>query len=351
MILEAISKLLDDGGKVDPVILCGINNVDNKYVAMLYSDTSSPANIIPYANLVKGFSNQRKFIATAKNIINSVENGIKKPEEALDEFIAKYYEGDVSRASGAFTFKSLDCMHLKPVDWLIKGFMESDSLIELFGAPESGKSLMAIDWALCVASGVDWLTHKVRPGVVFYIAGEGHNGLARRFKAWGIDRSVALKNLHFYTSERAASFCNKESAREVELAIASIIEDTGKKPRLVVIDTLARNFGGGNENSTEDMTKFVSHIDQHIRARFNTSVLLVHHTGHNASDRGRGSSSLKAAVDTEYRMKKDDVIHLTCTKMKDAEHPKPKAFKIKPVDLLIADEDSQPVNGVVLEET
>lgn len=101
------------------------------------------------------------------------------------------------------------------------------------------------------------------------------------------------------------------------------------------------------------MTLFIAHLDKYLRARFNATVLLVHHTGHGSSERGRGSSALKAAVDTEYSMIKNDagVINLSCTKMKDAPHPSPKSFQIKAVDLRIADEKGNPANGPVLIET
>ena len=49
---------------------------------------------------------------------------------------------------------------------------------------------------------------------------------------------------------------------------------------MIVIDTLARNFGAGNENSTEDMNRFVASIDRYLREEFGSAILLVHHTGH-----------------------------------------------------------------------
>jgi putative DNA primase/helicase len=89
------------------------------------------------------------------------------------------------------------------------------------------------------------------------------------------------------------------SAINVERAIGQVVQKDKIQPRIIIIDTLARNFGGGNENSTEDMSQFVAHIDKHLRDRFNATVLLVHHTGHGSAERGRGSRALKAAVDTD----------------------------------------------------
>lgn len=130
--------------------------------------------------------------------------------------------------------------------------------------------------------------------------------------------------------------------------------DKGIPPKLIIIDTLARNFGPGSENSTEDMSLFINHVDTHLRIKFHCTVLLVHHTGHGAVERGRGSSALKAAVDTEYCMSKNQqgtVINLSCTKNKDAPHAAPKSFAIAAIDLGIIDPKGHAANGPVLVET
>jgi hypothetical protein len=73
---------------------------------------------------------------------------------------------------------------IRPTDWLIHGFFESDSMSLLFGDPAAGKSFVAIDLAACIATGKDWHGHKTKQGAVIYIAGEGMNGISKRFKAW-----------------------------------------------------------------------------------------------------------------------------------------------------------------------
>ncbi|TXI80661.1 MAG: hypothetical protein E6Q39_02265, partial [Crocinitomicaceae bacterium] len=66
---------------------------------------------------------------------------------------------------------------IRPTDWLIHGFFESDSMSLLFGDPAAGKSFVAIDLAACIATGKDWHGHKTKQGAVIYIAGEGMNGI------------------------------------------------------------------------------------------------------------------------------------------------------------------------------
>ena len=65
------------------------------------------------------------------------------------------------------------------------------------------------------------------------------------------------------------------------------------------------------------------------------TVLLVHHTGKDATRRARGSSVLRAALDNEILVKQDKkgLVKLTNEKMKDAEPFQPMAFQLVPVTL------------------
>lgn len=123
-------------------------------------------------------------------------------------------------------------------------------------------------------------------------------------------------------------------------------------PKLVVIDTLARNFGNGNENQTEDMSAFIAIVDCHIRIPFNCCVLIVHHTGHSDKDRARGSIALKAAADSEYHIeKREENVTMTTTKMKDAETLEPLSFHLRSLGIGVVDEKNKEVTSAILEPT
>lgn len=353
IIYQAISQQLQADKPADIVTLSEVKGLDLLYLAHLIETNATAANTVAYADKLKEYADCYRFTEYLKQTIEGLTSGETKPHEVLQDLITQQEKTITQKRSNSIMFTKIDNLTIKPQDWLIEDFVEANALAEVFGAPESGKSLLAIDWGLSVAAGIAWRGHKTKQGAVVYIAGEGQNGLARRFGAWGIDNDVDIKALPFYRSEQAAAFYDIHSAIGVERAINQIVQQDKVQPRLIIIDTLARNFGGGNENSTEDMNLFVAHIDKHLRDRFNATVLLVHHTGHGSAERGRGSSALKAAVDTEYSMVKNDadIINLTCTKMKDAAHPLPKSFKILAVDLNINDEKGNPANGPVLIET
>ena len=93
------------------------------------------------------------------------------------------------------------------------------------------------------------------------------------------------------------------------------------QPGLVVIDTLARSFVGGDENSATDMGELVDAV-QRIQTEVKCAVILVHHTGKKGGPQTqeRGSSALRGAMDTMVRVGMSKrVVTISCDKQKDAE--------------------------------
>ncbi|RDZ27997.1 AAA family ATPase [Lysobacter silvisoli] len=241
---------------------------------------------------------------------------------------------------------------IKPIQWLVRNYVEAGSLALMFGDPGCGKSFAAIDLACCIATGTPWHGNRTTPGAVFYIAGEGQNGLMRRFAAWSQHCGIPLSGAPLFVGQRPAQLCDAIAAAEVAHAVEQMHEARGHKPALIIVDTLARNFGG-DENSQEDMVAFIANLDLFLRksGESGATVLVVHHSGHADKSRGRGSSALKGAVDAEYSLTKDDagIVRMEATKMKDAEQPMPVAFKLETVELDgVVDDEGQPVTSSVL---
>jgi len=235
-------------------------------------------------------------------------------------------------------------IEIRPPDWLLRGMLERDSFALVFGDPGCGKSFLAIDWACRIATGTPWRGHAVQGGPVIYVAGEGQQGFGRRIRAWSEHNGVSLADAPLYVAPAVAI---PDAGQLTELMQA--IESLDEPPALIVLDTLARCFGGGDENSTQDMSKFVSACDT-IRQRYHCTILVVHHTGHADKSRARGAIALKAAIDSEYRLAKDGNLLLTATKMKDAEMPAPVAMELATVDLPgILDDYGNPVTSAAIE--
>jgi hypothetical protein len=139
-----------------------------------------------------------------------------------------------------------------------------------------------------------------------------------------------------------------DDGRDEAMAAAREMVALHGNPVLIVLDTVARNFGPGDENSTKDMTAFIAACDE-LREATGATIVTVHHSGHGDKQRARGSIAMKGALDWEYAMNKDiGAIHLTCTKSKDAEPPTPMSFKLCKIDLGEIDEEGEPVTSAVL---
>jgi len=237
-------------------------------------------------------------------------------------------------------------MVYRPPEYLIATLIETDTMSLLFGDPAAGKSFVAIDLACSVATGADFHGNAVKSGAVFYIAGEGRNGLKRRFSAWEEHRGVSLANANIFTSDGAAAqFLDAASAQMVAASVDALVAVNGM-PRLIVVDTLARNFGPGNENSQENMGQFIATLDG-LKNRYpGCVILIVHHSGHSEKERSRGSSVLKGALDCEFKIiNRDGEITLENTKMKDGPTPKPMLFKLETVGFSAALEYQGEPNG------
>jgi len=88
------------------------------------------------------------------------------------------------------------------------------------------------------------------------------------------------------------------------IAAAEAVDSrTGIAVQLIVIDTLARCIGSGDENSAQYMSQFLAACDR-IRLSTGATVLIVHHVGKSAQAGARGSSALLGAVDTAIEVEK-----------------------------------------------
>lgn len=225
------------------------------------------------------------------------------------------------------------------------------SLVLVFGDAASAKTWLVLSWAIHVASGRAWFGHATRPGAVFIIAGEGLRGIGRRLAGLSLHYGIDLERLPRYVSDRATSLSDQLAVAELILCIRGMVAQAGTAPVLVILDTLSRNYGPGDENSTA-AAAVVAALDW-IKDEFGAAVLVVHHVGHGDRTRARGSTVLRGALDTEFRVAKDDagVIELACTKMKDAEAPAALHVMLADVMLDWRDEVGQPVRSAAIVPT
>ena len=208
---------------------------------------------------------------------------------------------------------------LPPPEWLIAGLVPEDGLVVLYGEPSVGKSFVALDWGLSVAEGIPWLGHDVRQGKVVYIYAEGARGLRRRSDAW-LKAHDRVDAPCFRAVPIAVTIPDPGERSEFVKAVRS----ASKHPQLIIIDTLARNFGAGNESLAQDMNGFVKGCDD-LRAEFpGATVLVVHHSGKDQRKGARGSLALQGATDAVFALTRSGGgLSLANEKQKDGEEALP----------------------------
>jgi KaiC/GvpD/RAD55 family RecA-like ATPase len=234
--------------------------------------------------------------------------------------------------------------------WVIKNVIPAEGFVTIIGHPGCGKSFLALDLALHIAAGRNWQGRKIKKqGCVVYLAAEGQRGQMNRVIAWR--RHHGAENLPFALIPVAMNL--RDSAADLPKLIATIqaaLDDQGLELSVLIIDTLNRTFGGGDENG-EDMSAYVNNTGR-LRQHFSCTTIIVHHVPKNSETlTERGHGSLRGAIDTSLAVEVDDqskVRTCRCIKQKDGEDGWDFQFKLHSVELG-HDEDGDPVSSCVIE--
>ena len=225
--------------------------------------------------------------------------------------------------------------------WRIKGVLPATGLGAVFGASGSGKSFLVLDALQSLAAGADWFGHRVKPCPVIYCALEGEGGIAGRVQAYRIRHGSTAENIRYLVQP----FSLLEGGDVHDLAKAIKAADAGAG--VVVLDTLNRAAPGADENDSKSMGKIIAAAKE-LQTLVGGLVLLVHHTGKDASKGLRGHSSLHAALDAAIEVRRDgDRREWLIAKSKDGKDGAAHPFKLDMVELG-TDEDGEPVTSCVV---
>ncbi|MGK7754683.1 MULTISPECIES: helicase RepA family protein [unclassified Roseovarius] len=283
------------------------------------------------------------------------------PFEQIANKDRKKTESEVERLSGRAgdlqaALRPLDS--IKPVlssRYLVKAWIDRGATSVVYGESNVGKTFFALDLAMHVAAGESWHGAKVPPatdpfGCVVYVAGEGGSGMHNRIEAIRKDNADLIRQAEkrhgFTLLPTMLDLCGATDAAELVKVFSTLPARIG----LVVVDTLARTMGDGDENTARDMGAFVRSLD-HIRNATGAHIMVIHHSGKDASKGARGSCSLRAAVDTEIQLTRSGPVIMAETR-KQRDMPTGRVFAYVLRDVAIGeDEDGEPVTSAVVEPT
>lgn len=232
--------------------------------------------------------------------------------------------------------------------YVIKGLLDSTAMSVVYGQSNVGKSFFAIDIAWHVAAGMPWRELRVNQGAVVYVAAESGESVLRRVMARRQEHGSVEVPLAVIPVSVDLLNPTADTQRLID-AILAAGEECAQPVTLVVVDTLSRSFGGGDENTSKDMTGFVANIDR-IRTATDAHVLVVHHAGKDDARGARGHSSLRAATDTEISIKRaenNEFSIASVDKQRDGQGGDKHPFELKTVELGV-DPDGDPITTAVV---
>jgi hypothetical protein len=218
---------------------------------------------------------------------------------------------NVIQAAARFTFtKTREVLTRPKPTWLYGREIPSNALITLTGASGSGKTFLAIDYALTIA----------QQSKVVYVAAERPYAALMRGNAWLEHHKAHDDNLVWI--EQAPNLTDPADVQ----ALTAAIKAYGAV--FVVIDTFSRCADGINEDNNSEVKRIMQVIDN-LRRDTGAAVMIVHHTGW-GGNRERGASAMRDYAEVALLCEKDgdDTITVSCNKMSAADEFDPRHMRL-----------------------
>lgn len=237
--------------------------------------------------------------------------------------------------------------------YIIKGCLYEQTVVQYFGDAASGKSLIALDQALHIATGLPWREESTVKGQVFYLAGEDLIGTHTRIDAWLIQHNLTRKDIqnNLYIISKSINLCNNDSINNIQ----KLLKDKWDKisPIIIIIDTFVRFFDpSADENDHSHVGLFIHNLEWKFAGMLNACVICIHHSGHNNNGRSRGSSIQQSNYSWIYKINQNNnIVYLSNLKAKNKFHKMPDKYSwtIKSIELPSwLDQDGLPVCGPAL---
>lgn len=230
--------------------------------------------------------------------------------------------------TGRFPIMSLAAsVVLQPGGWRIKNVLPDRGLAVLFGASGSGKTFVAIDMAYAIARGVAWRGNRTARGRVLIVAAEGGKGMSKRLKAYADHYGIDPNEVDIGLLVVPPNFLLSEDVTDLAGAIAA-----SGGADVIIVDTMAQVTPGANENSSEDVGLALGNA-RALEDATEALIVMVDHSGKDASKGVRGWSGKRAAADAELEVLKyeNGARELRITKMKDGDDGLKWGFRLETV--------------------
>lgn len=228
------------------------------------------------------------------------------------------------------------------VRWAVKHVIPTQSVGVIFGASGAFKSFIGLDYSLHRCYGMNWLGKKTRKGRVAYVAAEGGAGLYRRIQAWHQLRGMDLSKCPLLVCITPLTLPG--AAQAIRNAVESV---QGDPITDIIIDTMSQTYVG-NENAADEVAIYFRTLAAEFVKEMGITAIVVHHSGHSATERPRGSSAIIANVDFVFGVFREEtelLATMVCLKQKDGERIPDQKFDLS-IHEIGKDEDGEPISSL-----
>lgn len=192
-----------------------------------------------------------------------------------------------------------------PRDVLVEPLIPRHQVTAFVGAKESGKSWLAMQIGMALATGRPVLGSPAQdPMDVLYLDWENAKPTqSRRLRALGYEKGQQDgSRFHYASYPSAGSITTKDGADE----ILGWVRDTNAK--FVIVDTLSRAFQG--EVTNADVNQAWIHFVMPLKRMEDVTLLWLDHTGHDGT-RARDASTKGQLWEMEWLMSRDYSLNQT----------------------------------------
>jgi len=238
-------------------------------------------------------------------------------------------------------------LEVKPIEqaWLIQWLWGEECVGFIVAHPKSNKSWLSLDMAVAVASGTPCLGRfpVPRPGPVLVYAAEDHLDTVRtRLVGLCAVRGLTWADLAVHViTEPVVRLDRIEDQERLRRTLDQI------RPRALFLDPLVRVYGDVDENSAQEVSRFLSYL-RALQREYRMAVVLVHHARkaqagvHQAGQSLRGSGDLYAWVDELISLRRNSDGLMMNIEHRSAASPDPFLIRLvhegpKPPHLVILD--------------
>lgn len=204
----------------------------------------------------------------------------------------------IGEALDTFSLAEFEGVEPEPRRWLVADLIPDRTVTMLSGDGGVGKSLLALQLAIAVASNTQWLGLAAENGPVIYASAEDErNEIHRRAldiaKAEGLALPADVHVVDLAGRDAIMGALDQAGMIKPTALWKRLVRRVAQvRPRLIVLDTLADVYAG-NENVREQVRQFVGQL-RGLAIDYDCAVLLLSHPSLTGMGSGSGASGSTA---------------------------------------------------------